>query len=159
MFIVVVLNICLAYVLVCLIHADTFDNFVNMKRKLELRGQSNEALMSLFEASQLRMEGEDVLDEAEFLSRQLLQERMKFLDDDQAITIRNTLAHPHHKSFARITEKHLITNVINGKERYQKALQELAILDIAVMRTTHEKELCAFSRYCIILTLIIYVLN
>ncbi|KAK1385150.1 Nerolidol synthesis [Heracleum sosnowskyi] len=129
------------------VSADTFDNFVNIKRKLELMGESNEALMSLFEASQLRMEGEDVLDEAEFFSRQLLEERLKFLDHDQAITIRNTLAHPHHKSFARITEKHLITNVINGKAGYAKALQELAVLDIAVRRTMHEKELCAFSRW------------
>lgn len=130
------------------VSADVFDKFVNMKRKLEISGESNEALMSLYEASQLRMEGEDVLDEAEFLSHQLLEKRMKFVEDDQAaITIRNTLAHPHHKSFARITEKHLITNVINGKHGYEKALKEVAILDIAFMRTMHEKELCAFSRW------------
>lgn len=118
-----------------------------MKRKLEIRDESNEALMSLYEASQLRMDGEDILDEAEFLSRQLLEERMKFLNHDQAITVRNTLSHPHHRSFARITEKHLISNVINGKDGYGKVLQELAISDLAVTRTMLERESSAVSRY------------
>ncbi|XP_017218475.1 (3S,6E)-nerolidol synthase 1 [Daucus carota subsp. sativus] len=130
------------------VSADVFDNFVNKKRNLEIRGESNDALMSLYEASQLRIEGEDVLDEAECFSRLLLQERMEFLNNhDQAISIRNTLAHPHHKSFARITEKHIISNVTNGKDGYGKALQELAIMDLTVSRTMHDRELSAVSRW------------
>lgn len=127
-----------------LTHADAFDKFINNKRELEIAGNSNEALMSLYEASQLRIEGEGVLDEAEFLSRQLLEERMKFLDYDQAITIRNTLSHPYHKSFARISGKHLLGNVFDNE--YGKALQELATMDLTVMQIIHEKELSTFSR-------------
>ncbi|KAL1832933.1 hypothetical protein ACET3Z_002584 [Daucus carota] len=129
------------------VSADAFNNFVNKTRNLEIRGESNDALMSLYEASQLRVEGEEVLDEAEYLSRLLLQERMKFLNHDQSIAIKNTLAHPHHKSFARITEKHIISNVINGKEGNEKALQELVTTDLALMRTIHDRELGAVSRW------------
>ncbi|WOG83788.1 hypothetical protein DCAR_0102966 [Daucus carota subsp. sativus] len=127
------------------VSADAFDKFINNKRELEIAGNSNEALMSLYEASQLRIEGEGVLDEAEFLSRQLLEERMKFLDYDQAITIRNTLSHPYHKSFARISGKHLLGNVFDNE--YGKALQELATMDLTVMQIIHEKELSTFSRW------------
>ncbi|GKB39232.1 (3S,6E)-nerolidol synthase 1 [Tanacetum coccineum] len=54
--------------------------------------------MALYEASQLSTQGEIVLDEAEEFSRQILEETMKLVDDDQARMVRHTLQNPYHKS-------------------------------------------------------------
>lgn len=131
-------------------HADAFDKFTNKERRLEkrlIRGESTEALMNLYEASQLRIKDEDVLDEAEIFSCQLLEESIKFLNHHEAQTVRNTIAHPHQRSFARFTKNNFIQDVINGKAGCGKALQELAYLDKAFMQALHRKELREFSRY------------
>ncbi|KAK1366691.1 Terpene synthase 3 [Heracleum sosnowskyi] len=130
--------------------ADAFDKFMNKERKLEkrlIRGESTEALMSLYEASQLRIKGEDVLDEAESFSCQLLEERIKFLNHHEAQTVRNTIAHPCHRSFARFTKNNFIKDAIYGKAGFGKALQELAYLDTAFMQAIHRRELNEFSRW------------
>uniref|UniRef100_A0A161ZN00 Terpene synthase like-28 n=1 Tax=Daucus carota subsp. sativus TaxID=79200 RepID=A0A161ZN00_DAUCS len=132
------------------VHADAFDKFMNKEKKLVrklLSGESTEALMSLYEASQLRIEDEDVLDEAEFFSCQLLNERIKFLNHHEAHAVRNTIAHPHHRSLAGFTKNHYIKDVIRGKARCGKALQELAYLDRAFMQAIYTRELSEFSRW------------
>uniref|UniRef100_A0A164TKJ3 Terpene synthase like-27 n=1 Tax=Daucus carota subsp. sativus TaxID=79200 RepID=A0A164TKJ3_DAUCS len=132
------------------IYADAFDKFMDKEKKLVrklLRGESTEALMSLYEASQLRIEDEDVLDEAEFFSCQLLNERIKFLNHHEAHTVRNTIAHPHHRSLAGFTKNHYIKDVIRGKARCGKALQELAYLDRAFMQAIQRRELSEFSSW------------
>ena len=115
-------------------------------RKL-LRGESTEALTSLYEASQLRIEDEDILDEAEFFSCQLLNERIKFPNHHEARSVRNTIAHPLHRSLAGFTKNHFIKDVICGQAGCGKALQELTYLDRAFMQAIYTRELSEFSRY------------
>nr|XP_017217934.1 PREDICTED: (3S,6E)-nerolidol synthase 1-like [Daucus carota subsp. sativus] len=132
------------------VHADAFDKFMNEDKKLVrklLRGESTEALTSLYEASQLRIEDEDILDEAEFFSCQLLNERIKFLNHHEAWSVRNTIAHPLHRSLAGFTKNHFIKDIICGQAGCGKALEELAYLDRAFMQAIYTRELSEFSRW------------
>ncbi|KAK7836595.1 (3S,6E)-nerolidol synthase 1 [Quercus suber] len=62
---------------------------------------SSRGLKGLYEASQLSIEGEDILDEAGEFSRQYLTEWATHLDHQEVILITDTLKNPHHKSLAR----------------------------------------------------------
>lgn len=107
-------------------------NYKEFDRKLnyDIRG-----LMALYEASQLRIEGEIILDEAETFSYQNLQERMKFLDEEQATMVRRTLANPYHKTLPFCSLKNSIRDY-NGT-----VLQELAELEFNILQYVHQREI------------------
>jgi hypothetical protein len=60
--------------------------------------EDRKGLMGLYEASQLSIKGEYILDEAGDLSRQYLTTWASCLDHQQAILIIDTLEHSYHKS-------------------------------------------------------------
>ncbi|XP_062162278.1 (3S,6E)-nerolidol synthase 1-like isoform X2 [Alnus glutinosa] len=83
--------------------ADVFNNFKDKEGKFnkELAEDIN-GLMALYEASQLSIEGEDILDEAANFSELLLNARVRHLDDDNQVrAVGRTLRHPYHKSLSR----------------------------------------------------------
>ncbi|XP_062162280.1 (3S,6E)-nerolidol synthase 1-like isoform X2 [Alnus glutinosa] len=83
--------------------ADVFNNFKDKEGKFnkELAEDIN-GLMALYEASQLSIEGEDILDEAANFSELLLNARVRHLDDDNQVSaVGRTLRHPYHKSLSR----------------------------------------------------------
>ncbi|KAL2495263.1 S-(+)-linalool synthase [Forsythia ovata] len=114
------------------IPADIFDNFKGKdgtfegKMKQDIRG-----LMELYEAAQLCLEGEDILDEAAKFSSQIVGNRLK---------------HPYHKSIARFTAKKYIRDLqdIHG---WEKTLKELAKMDYYVAKTAHQQELTQISMW------------
>ncbi|KAL2495297.1 S-(+)-linalool synthase [Forsythia ovata] len=111
---------------------DIFDNFKGKdgtfegKLKQDIRG-----LMELYEAAQLSLEGEDILDEAAKFSSQIVGNRLK---------------HPYHKSIARFTAKNYIRDLqdING---WEKTLKELAKMDYYVAQTAHRQEVSQISMW------------
>ncbi|KAI3765176.1 hypothetical protein L2E82_15203 [Cichorium intybus] len=118
---------------------------------MKFKGNNNEfdenlnkdirGLMALYEASQLRTEGEIILDEAEKFSYQILQETMKFLDEDQARTVYHTLENPYQLTLP-------YCNLKNSMKDYNGTiLQELAELDFSMLQCIHQKELKQISRY------------
>ncbi|XP_023737000.1 (3S,6E)-nerolidol synthase 1 isoform X2 [Lactuca sativa] len=113
-------------------------NYKEFDRKLnyDIRG-----LMALYEASQLRIEGEIILDEAEKFSYQILQERMKFLDDEQATMVRRTLENPCHKTLPFCSLKNSIRDY-NGT-----VLQELAELEFNLLQYVHQREINQILRW------------
>ncbi|KAL2485812.1 S-(+)-linalool synthase [Abeliophyllum distichum] len=114
------------------IPADIFDNFkgkdgaFESKLKQDIRG-----LMELYEAAQLGLEGEDILDEAAKFSSQIVGNRLK---------------HPYHKSIARFTAKKYIRDLqdIYG---WEKTLKELAKMDYYVAQTAYQQELSQISKW------------
>ncbi|KAI3500694.1 hypothetical protein L1887_36518 [Cichorium endivia] len=92
-------------------------------------------LMALYEASQLRIEGEIILDEAEKFSYQILQEKMKFLEEDEARMVRHTLENPYHKTLPFCNLKNSI-KYYNGT-----VLQELAELEFNMVQRIHQTEI------------------
>ena len=97
-------------------------------------------MIGLYEASQLSIEGEDILDEAGEFSRQYLTEWATHLDHQQAILIMDTLKNPHHKSLARFTTKNIQTN-IQGSNEWINVVQELAQIDSNMVHEIHQKEI------------------
>ncbi|GAB4831049.1 hypothetical protein Ancab_005061 [Ancistrocladus abbreviatus] len=86
--------------------ADVFNRFKdkdgNFKQELS---RDIQGLMSMFEASQLSTEGEDILDEANEFSEKLLNASMKTLHLPLAMAVENALKHPYHKSLAMFTSE------------------------------------------------------
>ena len=83
--------------------------------------------MELYEASQLGINGEDILDEArEFSSQTLKKWGTAEVDHFSGKAIRNTLDQPYHKSLSRLTARKSLTN-FQGTNGWINNLQELSI--------------------------------
>ncbi|GLT70745.1 hypothetical protein SLA2020_428050 [Shorea laevis] len=89
--------------------ADVFNNFKDKEGKFKKElTEDIKGLMALYEASQLSIEGEDILDEAGNFSEQLLNARLRHLDENQLRVVGNTLRHPYHKSLAMFMAKNFL---------------------------------------------------
>ncbi|KAL2475532.1 S-(+)-linalool synthase [Abeliophyllum distichum] len=114
------------------ISADIFNNFKSKdgtfegKLKQDIRG-----LMELYEAAQLGIEGEDILDEAAKFSSQIVGNRLK---------------HPYHKSIARFSAKKYIRD-LQDTNGWEKTLKELAKMDYYVAKISHQHELIQISKW------------
>ncbi|KAK3014675.1 hypothetical protein RJ639_009988 [Escallonia herrerae] len=128
------------------VSADVFGNFKDKEGNFDAKlGEDTRGLMELYEASQLSIEGEDILQEAANFSSQLLTLRMEHLDHHQARIVKKILEHPYRKSLARSTIKNFTRDFddING---YKSTLQELGGTEFSVVRTVHHQELLQVSR-------------
>ncbi|GAB4831044.1 hypothetical protein Ancab_005057 [Ancistrocladus abbreviatus] len=108
---------------------DVFNRFKdkdgNFKQELS---RDIEGLMSMFEASQLSTEGEDILDEANEFSEKLLNASMKNLHPPLAMAIENALKHPYHKSLAMFTSEDFL-NTYSDKRILNNELEELIAME------------------------------
>lgn len=103
-------------------------------------GNDLKGLMALYEASQLSMEGEEVLDEAGDFSGKLLNTWLTYPDHHQSRIVASTLNHPYHKSLA----KFMVKNFLNGMEvpnEYINSFLELVKMDFDMVQSTHQKEI------------------
>jgi len=66
--------------------------------------------MSLFEASHVGIQGEDILDEANEFSTQLLETSLKNAEQLEATIIGHTLSHPCLRSLPRLTAQNFLHN-------------------------------------------------
>ncbi|XP_031389611.1 (3S,6E)-nerolidol synthase 1-like isoform X2 [Punica granatum] len=117
-------------------------------------------LMSLYEASHLGMQGEDILSEAaEFARKALSGSADKFLNvgdnDINGVSskllgelVRNTLSNPIHKSLPRFTSKSFEV-YLKGHYHYEwtRAFRELAILDRDLIASINRTEIRQVSKW------------
>ncbi|GMP44423.1 hypothetical protein CsSME_00013360 [Camellia sinensis var. sinensis] len=125
---------------------DVFDKFKDKdgRFKTEL-SEDIRGLMGLYEASQLSIEGEDILDQAADFSAQQLNGWLTRLDNHhQAKVISNTLGHPQHKSLAKFMAKNFLSDY-NGPNA--NVLQELAKMDFNMSRSMYQKEMLQVSKW------------
>ncbi|KAK7856670.1 (3s,6e)-nerolidol synthase 1 [Quercus suber] len=129
------------------VSADVFNKFKNKEGnfKLEL-GEHISGLMELYDASEVSINEEDLLDEAKDFSRHLLEANIKHLDHQQARFILNTLEHPYHKSLPRFMAKGLPDN-FEGARGWVKHLQELAKMDFKMVQSIHQLELLQIFKW------------
>lgn len=108
--------------------------------------QDISGLIGLYEAAQLGVEGEHILDEVANFSGQKLNAYLEHNDCVQARIINDTLKYPYHKSLASYKAKNFITNFrgVNGWGR--STLQELANIDFSIAREIHQHEMSQVSR-------------
>ncbi|KAF6176034.1 hypothetical protein GIB67_003764 [Kingdonia uniflora] len=127
--------------------ADVFNKFKdeNGTFKLSLR-ENHRGIMELFEASELRIEGEIILDEASVFASKHLNDVLKHVGEDEARVIRDTLNHPFNKSLARFKAKPYIKN-FERDYGTNDILQELVKVDFNIVQTLHQKELLEVSMW------------
>lgn len=95
--------------------------------------------MSLYEASQLSIGGEDVLDEAGHFSATHLA------NYDLAGVVKHLLLHPYRKSLS--PAKNFFHGNFQGNEYiWILDLQELANMDFKLVQSLHQKEIVQISR-------------
>ncbi|KAH7567746.1 hypothetical protein JRO89_XS07G0137900 [Xanthoceras sorbifolium] len=128
--------------------ADVFNNFKNNEGKFKSNvSKGIKGLMGLFEASQLSISGEDVLNEAEEITAKFLNEWLMHLDNYQATVVGNTLRYPHHKSLLRFVAKNLFLSNYQGENGWIHVFQELAKIDFNVVQSLHQKEIVQVSKW------------
>jgi (3S)-linalool synthase len=116
-----------------------FNNFKNEEGNFHLIQENDvKGLMALYEASQLSMESEDILDEAGEFSA-------KLLNHHESEIVANTLKHPYHKSLARFMVKNFLNNIDIRNENI-KVFSELANIDCEIVRSIHQKEILQISK-------------
>lgn len=132
------------------VSADVFRKFKNYDDEpfRSSLSQDINGLISLYEASQLGVEGEHILDEVANFSSEHLNAYLAHNNSCvQATIIKETLKYPYHKSLASYKAKSFINNFkgINGWGR--STLQELANMDYSITKEIHQHELAQVSRW------------
>ncbi|KAK6283657.1 hypothetical protein POUND7_002609 [Theobroma cacao] len=125
-----------------------FDRFKDKEGSFrnELR-RDIKGLMELYEASQLAVEGEDILDGArEFSSQALKTWQSGELDQFSGRVIKTTLDQPYHKSLSRFTARNFLTN-FKGTNEWINVLQELAKMDFNIVQSLHQTEVVRISNW------------
>lgn len=132
----------------CFVQAEVFNGFRDREGSFrnelcrDIRG-----LIELYEASQLVIDGEDVLDEArEFSSQSLKKWQMAKVDLFSERAISNTLDQPSHKSLSRFTARNLLGTDFQVTNGWINILQELAKMDFGLVQSLHQNEIAHISR-------------
>ena len=141
--------------LACIIETGVFNKFIDKDRKLrkELR-KDTQGLMSLFEASQLRIPGDHILDDASQYCELILQANLKNVaKESEARVIQNTLSNPFHKSLPRLSADldnfEISFKIIHdhcGINGWVEEILYLARMDANEAQITHMNEITYISR-------------
>ncbi|KAI6704858.1 hypothetical protein NL676_007820 [Syzygium grande] len=123
--------------------ADVFEYFNDKKKGFVMKLTGNiKGMMELYEASQMSIEGEDILDEAEYFSGKCLHALLMCdLDHKQARMIESTLRYPYRKSFARLLAPQSFVNDMPGVYSWMEDLLEVANRERRIVQSVHQKEI------------------
>ncbi|KAK2972515.1 hypothetical protein RJ640_000089 [Escallonia rubra] len=103
-------------------------------------------MLALYEASQLRVKGEDILDEAFEFTATHLESFELSLNPNLANQVKHALYQQLRKGAPRIEARHFIS-VYEDDESKNESLLKLAKLDFNFLQLLHKKELCEVSRW------------
>nr|UZT70947.1 terpene synthase 2 [Paeonia delavayi] len=127
------------------VSCDMFNKFRDDQNKFKENLTSNvQGLLSLYEATHIRVDGEDILDEAlPFTITHL--ESIK-LNSPLATQVSNALNQPIHMGIPRLEARKYIT-VYQQQMSCDQTLLTLAKLDFNQLQKIHQNELCEISRW------------
>ncbi|KAK7362996.1 hypothetical protein VNO77_05121 [Canavalia gladiata] len=127
---------------------EVFDKFTYKKGKFNPKlGENMKGMIDLYEASQLSITGEDILDEAEVFSGQVLKEKMDFcIDNNESKFVKRTLEHPFHKSLPMFTARNFFGDY-HGTNTWLSSLKEVAKIDFSLLQSLHHGEINQFSKW------------
>nr|XP_043635533.1 beta-caryophyllene synthase-like [Erigeron canadensis] len=109
-----------------------------------------QGLLELYEATYLRVQGEDILDEALVFTKTRLDNIAKDLvQSNYALStqITEALKRPIHKRLPRLEALHYIPFYQQQVSHYNESLLKLAKLDFNLLQSLHRKELSQLSRW------------
>ncbi|KAD3641566.1 hypothetical protein E3N88_30790 [Mikania micrantha] len=133
------------------VSSEIFNNYKNENGKfLESLREDIHGMLSLYEATHMRVEGEDVLDEAlEFTKYHLeniIEKHICSNDASLETQIHQALQRPLRKKSPRIEALHYIP-VYQQQESHNENLLALAKLDFNLLQDLHRKELSQISKW------------
>ncbi|GAB2293691.1 hypothetical protein Dimus_027904 [Dionaea muscipula] len=105
-----------------------------------------QGILSLYEASHLRIHGEDILDEAVAFTCSHLKSMAAALSDPMVTQVRHALTQPFHKGMLRVESRHWIS-MYEQNASHNKDLLKLAKLDFNLLQTMHNMEIKELSRW------------
>ncbi|GAV89482.1 Terpene_synth domain-containing protein/Terpene_synth_C domain-containing protein, partial [Cephalotus follicularis] len=127
---------------------NVFKDFKNKEGKIDKNViEDIKGLMSLYEASNLSILEEDVLDEAQVFSAQALDVWIRRrVDDHQARVACYTLEHPYRKSLANFEYKKIFMD-FKATKKWIHVLRELAKLDSSMIQSIHQEEIVQIYKW------------
>ncbi|RWR97874.1 S-+-linalool synthase [Cinnamomum micranthum f. kanehirae] len=129
------------------VSSDIFNNFKDDEGSFKPSlGKDIKGMMSLYEASEVAIQGEDILDEANDFAKKSLFASLTSVESSQTSIIRHALENPFHMSLPRFSTKHHLKN-LRGNDVNTKSLQELAKLDFNIVQLMHQEELKQVSKW------------
>ena len=105
-------------------------------------------LLSLYEASHVRVHDDKILDEALAFSTTHLNGMVNKLSAPLADQVAHALHQPMHKGLPRVESRHYIS-IYEKDPLHNKTLLKLAKLDFNLLQALHQKELKDLRRYVI----------
>ncbi|CAL0309465.1 unnamed protein product [Lupinus luteus] len=128
---------------------EVFDKFIDKRGKFNERLCRNmKGIRDLYEASHLSIAGEDILDEAEQFSKQVLKGRLlgNCFDNHEAKLVRNTLQNPSHKSLAMFTGREFFGDFHNMNNGWLGSFKDFAKIDFNLQQHLHRLQIHQISR-------------
>ncbi|RDX57876.1 hypothetical protein CR513_62849, partial [Mucuna pruriens] len=126
---------------------DVFDKFTNKEGKFNPKLSENiEGMINLYEASQLGIAGEDILDEAGEFSGQVLKEKVDCIDNHEAKFVKITLEHPFHKSLPLFTARNFLGD-FHGTNIWLGSFKEVAKMDFSLLQFLYHGEIAQISKW------------
>ncbi|XP_020963799.1 sesquiterpene synthase [Arachis ipaensis] len=131
------------------ISSDVFIKFKNIKGDFnEINVVQNvEEIWSLYEAAQLRIHGEDILEEAHKFTYNKLKSFINQLSPCLGDQINRSLRLPLHKTVSRIRARSYMS-FYKENPSHNKVLLSLAKLDFNMLQSLHKKEIGNITRWC-----------
>ena len=125
---------------------DVFNRFKDDSGNFkEFLGKDVKGMLSLYEASYLAFEGENLLDEALAFTRMHLKDLKRDVRKSIAEQISHALEVPLHHRMLRLEARWYI-EAYSKKEDANGVLLELAKLDFNIVQSVHQTELQEMSR-------------
>ncbi|PON95190.1 Squalene/phytoene synthase [Trema orientale] len=127
--------------------ADMFNKFKNNDGKFD-NSLTNDVrgLLSLYEAAQLRVHGEDILDDALSFTTTHPESIASHLSSPLSDQVKHALKHPIRKSLQRREARHYIS-IYHQDASHSEVLLTLAKLDFNLLQKLHQKELSDITRW------------
>lgn len=130
------------------VSADVLKEFKDEKGEFKAM-LTNDArgLLCLYEASYLRVQGEDILEEACEFSRKHLKSLLPHLSTSLADQVKHSLEIPLHRGMPRLEARQYISIYEADNSAQNELLLELAKLDFNLLQAFHRRELSEISRW------------
>lgn len=131
-----------------LISSEIFNKFKDKKGNFEEKlGNDVQGLLKLYEATQVRVHGEHILDEAEDFAYCHLKSLSNTLNSSVAAKINHYLKLPFHRREPRSEAKYYIT-LYEEDPFHNESLLTFAKLDFNNRQKMHQKELSDINQWC-----------
>ncbi|KAK4576375.1 hypothetical protein RGQ29_027084 [Quercus rubra] len=129
------------------VSCDVFNKFKDEDGQFKESLTSNiEGMLAFYEATHLRVHGEDILDEALEFTTTLLKSTASFTGNPLAAQITHALKQPLHKGIPRLEARRYIS-IYEQDASHNKVLLKLSILDFNLVQSLHKEELSDITRW------------